>query len=129
MAFNILNSTVRFFLEVSALVAYGMWGWSVGDGFLRYLFAAGLPVVAASLWGVLAVPNDPSRSGDAPVPISGLARLILEIGFFATATWVWVMQDSTTVAWIFALSVCAHYVASHQRVIWLVRQKTNSIGV
>ncbi|WP_292315447.1 YrdB family protein [Mesorhizobium sp.] len=38
-----------------------------------------LPLVAAALWGTFAVPDDPSRSGRAPVPVPGAARLALEL--------------------------------------------------
>ncbi|MFQ6227417.1 DUF2568 domain-containing protein [Nocardia sp. NPDC002869] len=37
-----------------------------------------LPVIAATAWGVIAVPDDPSRSGAAPVAVPGAIRLLVE---------------------------------------------------
>ncbi|WP_280456932.1 DUF2568 domain-containing protein, partial [Nocardia carnea] len=37
----------------------------------RWLLVVLLPVVAAAAWGVFAVPDDPSRSGAAPVAVPG----------------------------------------------------------
>ena len=82
------NLAVRFVLEITGLVALGWWGWNHADGVLRFVLALGIPVLAAAAWGTFAVPGDPSRSGRAPVPVSGIVRVLLELAFFASATWV-----------------------------------------
>lgn len=74
-----LNLLVRFLLELAALGAFGYWGWQQAEGALAYLLAIGLPVLTAVLWVTFAVPEDPSRSGHAPVPVPGLLRLLLEL--------------------------------------------------
>jgi hypothetical protein len=81
-----VNLLVRFLLELSALFVLGLWGWHRRDDGLRILIALTIPLIAAALWGTFAVPNDPTRSGSAPVPVSGLLRLALELGFFGCAT-------------------------------------------
>ena len=86
MATHPLNLAVRFVLELAALYALGLWGWRHGDGVWRFVIAAAIPLIAAALWGTFAVPGDPSRSGSAPVPVAGVLRLALELGFFAAAT-------------------------------------------
>lgn len=54
---NVLWLTLAFLSEVAALGALGAWGWSAGSGAGRWLLAAGLPLVAALLWGGYAAPR------------------------------------------------------------------------
>jgi hypothetical protein len=84
---NPINLAVRFILEMTGMVALGWWGWNQGEGVLRFVFALGIPFLAAVLWGTFAVPGDSSRSGDARVPVPGIVRLIFELAFFVGATW------------------------------------------
>lgn len=117
-----INLTVRFFLEVAALVSLGMWGWNQSDSGLRILLAIGLPLIFAAIWGTFAVPDDPSRSGKAVIAIPGLIRLIIEIGFFGCA--IWSLYDlgfhKTSVA--FGVLVILHYLVSYDRIKWLIAQ-------
>lgn len=86
MGSNPINLAVRFILEMAGLVALGWWGWNQADGILRFVLALGVAILAAVLWGALAVPDDPSRSGDARVSVPGIVRLLLELAFFGAAT-------------------------------------------
>ncbi len=54
-----LNLALRFLLELVALGAMGYWGWTQHEGTARWLWAIGLPLVAAVLWGTFAVPTTP----------------------------------------------------------------------
>jgi len=126
MGSNPINLGVRLLLEIGALVGYGYWGWTVSDGVLRYLLALAIPLVAAVVWGTFAVLEDPSRSGKAPVPVSGLLRLIIELTFFALASYALFSMGIKTIAWIYTLTVIAHYILSYDRIIWLLGQKTYS---
>ena len=117
-----VNLAARFILEVTALFALAFWGWSLGEGLLRIVYAAGLPIVAATVWGVFAVPEDKSRSGKAPIPVPGLVRLAIEFLFFASAVWALFNLSYTVGAWIFGISVCLHYAFSYKRMLWLIRQ-------
>jgi len=119
---NPVNLAVRFLLELAALIAIGAWGWSLTDEWPRYLAVVGLPLVAAALWGVFAVPDDPSRSGRAPVPVPGVLRLLLELAFFAFAVWALFDIGSSTLGWVLAGVVVLHYAASYDRIAWLLRQ-------
>jgi hypothetical protein len=116
-----VNLAVRFVLELSALVAMGFWGWRQGDsnGF-RVALAVGIPLLAAAAWGTLAVPGDPSRSGSAPLPVSGLLRLAIELAFFSFATWALFDTGATILSALFGLAVAVHYVASYDRLRWLL---------
>lgn len=122
MAQNPLNLAVRFLLELVALVAIGFWGWSWGNGALRYLLAIGGPLLAAVVWGVFAVPGDRSRSGEAPVPVPGWVRLLLELALFAFATWGLYDAGATLLAWILGGVVVVHYAVSYDRILWLWKQ-------
>jgi len=122
MGSNPINLAVRFLLEIVGLVALGWWGWNQADGIFRFVLALGIPFLAAVLWGTFAVPDDPSRSGKAPVPVPGIVRLLLELAFFASATWALFAMDVTTLGWIFGVAVLIHYVISYDRIAWLVRQ-------
>ena len=72
MDVNNINLAVRFFLEISGLLTLGMWGWEKGDGTLKFVFALAIPIFFAAIWGIFAVPDDPSRSGNAHIIVSGL---------------------------------------------------------
>lgn len=115
-----VNSAVRFLLEMSVLVVMGLWGWENGNGWVRYVLAIGIPVVLAVIWATFAVPDDPSRSGAAPVVTPGFVRLILELLFFAVASWALYHLGHTRLCLIFSIVVVVHYLASRDRILWLL---------
>jgi hypothetical protein len=115
-----LNLAVRFLLELCALFVLGLWGWRLRDDSWRMVSAVAVPLVAAALWGTFAVPGDPSRSGSAPVPVPGAVRLVLELGFFASATLALYHLRFTKLAAIFACAVALHYALSYDRIRWLL---------
>lgn len=93
-----INMTLRFVLELAALLALGIWGWQKGDGLLRFVLAFGVPLVAAFLWAAFRVPGDP---GAAPVAIPGTLRLAFELVLFAFATWAFYDTNLKALAGIF----------------------------
>jgi Protein of unknown function (DUF2568) len=116
------NLGLRFPLELVGLYSLGLWGWRTGEGWLRWLLVLGLPLFAAAAWATFAVPDDPSRSGEAPIPVPGLLRLVLELGLFASA--VLCLRGVSLAHWGTGLAfvVILHYVASYDRLVWLLRQ-------
>ena len=116
-----LNLGVRFLLEL-ALVSMGIWGWRGGEGWPRFLLAALVPIAAAVLWGVFAVPGDPSRSGAAPVAVSGLLRLTLEVAVFGVGIWALADSGFTRSSLAFGMVVIVHYAVSYDRIAWLLAQ-------
>ena len=122
MGSNPINLAIRFILEIVGLVALGWWGWNQEEGILRLVLALGIPFLAAAFWGIFAVPNDPSRSGEARVPVPGIVRLLLELTFFVSATWSLFATGVTTFGWIYGIAAVIHYIVSYDRVMWLVRQ-------
>lgn len=122
MSQNPANLAVRFLLEIAALACLAYWGWTQHTGILRYLLAIGLPLLASILWGTFAVPGDRSRSGEAPVPVPGILRLVLELALFGSAAWC--LADAGQAFWanIFSLVVLVHYAVSYDRVLWLLKK-------
>ncbi len=117
-----INLTARFLLELLAHAAIGYWGWNHGDGLLRLALAFGVPLIAVALWGTLAVPHDPRRSGQALIAVPGLVRLALEATFFSGAVSALVSAGATTAGGVFASAVLVHYAVSYDRVFWLLHQ-------
>lgn len=117
-----INLALRFVLEIIMFVAMAIWGWQQGDGFLRFVFALGVPLVAAVLWGTFAVPGDPSRSGKSPVRTPGIIRLLLELALFGFATWAIYDMGYVTVSVVYGALVLIHYGLSYDRILWLVKQ-------
>lgn len=117
-----INLTIRFLLELTALAAIGGWGWKLSDGWFRFVLALGVPIIVATIWGTFAVPNDPSRSGAAPIVVSGIVRLAIELAVFAFATWTLHDLGFTRLSWILGVLVVIHYIISYDRIMWLIIQ-------
>jgi hypothetical protein len=118
MANHPLNLALRFFLELLGLYAMGYWGWTQHTGLPRYLWAIGLPLVAAVMWGTFRVPGHP---GPAPVPVPGLLRLILEGVFFGVAVSAFYSAGRESWALAFGGIVLFHYLLSANYVAELLR--------
>ena len=116
-----VNLAIRFLLELAALVAMGLWGRQRSEGVFRFLTALAVPIIAAAVWGTFAVPHDPSRSGSAPVAVSGALRLGIEAMFFAGGVGSLFATGSPTMGSVFAIADVIHYAASYDRVAWLLR--------
>ena len=117
-----INLAVRFLLELAALLAMGVWGWQQGEGWVRFVLALGIPIIVAAVWGVFAVPNDPSRSGAAPIAVPGILRLVIELAVFVLAIWALYDLGYPGLSLILGIIVTIHYIASYDRVLWLIAQ-------
>ncbi len=115
-----LNLAVRFALELAVLATIGAWGWRQAEGWPRFALAIALPLVAATAWGVLAVPGDPSRSGAAPIPVPGIVRLVLELSLFAVAVVALRHIGRPGLAAGLAGATLLHYLLSWDRIAWLL---------
>lgn len=122
MGQNPLNLALRFMMELAALAALGLWGWTRFDGLLRIIAVVGLPLIAATLWATFRVPGDASSSGQAPVPVPGIARLLFELALFALAVAALYDAGYQTPAWILGVVTLIHYLLSYDRVAWLLEQ-------
>ena len=117
-----INLFFRFILELCALTAIGIWSWKQSDGLLRFFLSIGIPIIIAAIWGVFAVPEDPSRSGSAPVVVSGIVRLLIELAIFAFAIWSLYNIGSVRLSRILGIAVLLHYFLSYDRINWLITQ-------
>ncbi|WP_245517184.1 MULTISPECIES: DUF2568 domain-containing protein [unclassified Mesorhizobium] len=116
------NLTLRFFLELAALLGLGIAGWGLSGEVWRWVAAPAVPLVAATLWGPFAVPNDPSRSGRAPVPIPGAVRLVLELVILFGGAVGFHAAGYKTTAIVVALLIVVSYAFSLDRLGWLLKQ-------
>jgi hypothetical protein len=115
-----LNLAFRFLLEISALISLGLWSWYLTSSGWRYFLVLSIPLLFVSAWGMFNVPGDPSRSGDAPIVVSGALRLCLELTIFVLATLSLYQLGCLKLSWIFGLAVIIHYLISYDRIIWLM---------
>ncbi|TPI23863.1 YrdB family protein [Mesorhizobium sp. B2-1-8] len=116
------NLTLRFLLELAALLGLGMAGWSLSDGAWRWVLAIALPLASAAAWGTFAVLNDPSRSGRAPVPVPGAVRLALEFVVLFGGAAGFHVAGHTAMGIIMAVLIVITYAFSLDRLAWLLRQ-------
>ena len=118
------NDVLRFILELWALVVFGYWGLNQSLGLLNYALMLILPIIAAVVWGTFTVPNDPSRSGGAPVPVPGAIRLLIEFLILGTAFWIMYTMSLVLLGLVFGFLVIIHYILAHKRIRWLLGSKT-----
>ena len=118
-----INLAIRFLLEIFSLVSISIWGWKQSQGWLSYALAIGIPIVFAAIWGIFTVVNDPSRSGSASIPVSGIVRLGIEFLFFGLAIWALYNMELKHVSLLFGSIVLIHYVISYNRIYWLLQKK------
>ena len=114
------NLLVRFLLELVMLAVFGYWGYHRFPGWQGVAAAVALPLLAAVLWGVFRIPNDPRP---APVAIPGPLRLLLEWALFAGAVWALEDLGYDTCAWLLAGIVVGHYLVSYDRTVSMLRNK------
>ena len=84
--------TLRFLLELSLLAAFAVGGWKLTDTtWTQFLLAVLLPVVAASVWGLLLSPKAKFVS---PLPL----RVAIELSLFVAASALLWAAGSATAA-------------------------------
>tara|TARA_B110000211_G_C14086121_1_gene556780 strand:+ start:1541 stop:1912 length:372 start_codon:yes stop_codon:yes gene_type:complete len=118
-----INLGLRFLLELAALISIGMWGWKQSpSSIIQFSLAIFLPVIAAAIWGIFAVPDDPSRSGSAPIPTLGFIRLLIEFTIFTVAFFALQNLGHEKTSWVLGILTIIHYSISYDRIIWLLEQ-------
>lgn len=90
------------------------------DGVTAWIASVVGIIFTASVWGVFAVPDDPSRSGKTVVVTPGPVRLAIELSLFAVVT-VWLLVgESYLPAALLAGGTVLHYAAWPARIRWLL---------
>ena len=115
------NLALRFMLEVAGLVGLAAAAWKLGSGPIRWIGVVLVPVAVSVVWVVFNVVEDPSRAGSVPVEVSGWIRLAIELAVLGAgaAAIGFVMRPAFGA--VFALVVLGHYLASLDRVEWLLQ--------
>lgn len=117
---NPINLAVRFALEIAMLITLAFWGWHLSDNQTKYFLALSFPVIAATLWGVFRIQNDPKP---APVEIPGILRLFLEFTLFGAAVWALYDMGYVRAGLFMAVIVMVHYLVSYDRTWAMLRNK------
>ncbi|WP_170234225.1 YrdB family protein [Segetibacter aerophilus] len=105
-------------LEIALLVIFSCWGFTRFQGFFKYLIGIGAPLIAAIVWAVFKVDGDP---GKAIVSIPGWLRLLYELTLFVTAAYFLFSLNMNRTGYIFITISSLHYLASYDRVLWLLK--------
>ena len=119
---NPINLGLRFLLEMACLIGIGWASWSLSTSPRRWVLVVAVPFTAAAVWGVFAVPNDPSRSGGAPVPVPGLLRLVVEFVVLGSGVAGFVLVGQPAIATVLAILLIVHYALSYKRIVWLLKR-------
>lgn len=117
-----MNLLLRFCLELAALAGIGLAAFQAGEGMIGYAYAIAAVLLAAIVWGVFNVPDDPSRSGKAPVRVSGPVRLAIELAILFGGSLAFQLAGHSWIALAHAALIALHYALSGERLRWLLRQ-------
>lgn len=120
------NLALRLGLEIGALTGIGLAAWNQTAGAIRPAAVVAAPLAAAALWGTFNVLDDPSRSGEAPVEVSGPVRLGVEAVVLGGGCVAFGIAGHWTIGAAFAALTVVHYAVSRPRVHWLL--STSSAG-
>ncbi len=116
------NLALRLLLELMALSGIAILAWNLTDGLWRYVAAVAAVILIGAIWGAFAVPDDPSRSGNATVPVPGALRLFLEFAILFGGAWA---LHAAGFAWAgppISLMIIVHYLLWTDRIVWLLQQ-------
>lgn len=113
---------IRFALEVGSLVAIGRYAGGLSRGAWSYVAALGAPALVALLWALFAVKGDPSRSGNALIPVPGILRLAFELAVFLGGAAALAARQSWVAFALFMIALIVHHAMTTERLAWLLRQ-------
>lgn len=117
------NLSLRFLIELGAIIIFGIYGSSLSDSGFRFVLAILFPLLLAVIWGVFAVKDDPSRSGKTVIRTPGIIRLLLELLIFISATGMLFHLGYPILGWTLGSATVFHYTLSFKRISWLLKQK------
>lgn len=115
------NLALRFGLEIAALVGLAVAAWHYSSGTWRWVAVTVTPLAAAIVWGVFNVRGDPSRSGRAPIQVSGWVRLAIELVVLGGGAAAFALAGRSMVAVALGVLLLIHYATTMSRVAWLIK--------
>lgn len=119
MSMTTVGLGLHFLLELCGLFAIAYAGFRIGDALpMRLLLGVALPIVAALVWGVFRVPNDP---GAAIVAVPGPLRLLIEWAVFGAAIGMLFAAGQPLWSAVLLAAVVVDYVIMYERVLRLLR--------
>ncbi len=96
------NLVARFALELSALAALALWGFSLDVPVaIRVLAGLGAPLVAAAVWGLFASPK-------AAVTVDAPAQQAVQVLLFAVAIAALAQAGRPQLAWAFGTAAAVN---------------------
>lgn len=118
MSNNPINLVVRFGLELIAYISLGYWGWSQHNGLAQFVWAIGLPLGAAILWGTLRAPG---HTGPTPILVPGWLRLCVEVLVFGGGVWALIACGQKSWGTAYLIVLVLHYLLSFDYVLRLLQ--------
>jgi hypothetical protein len=104
------NLLVMFLLELGVLAAVGYWGFVVGQNWpVKLLLGLGAPALFIAAWALFGAANG------AVIPLTGFARVVLEVLWFGGGAAALVMAGSVTPGIVFA---AVYLVNAALRLLW-----------
>ena len=119
-----VNLAFRFILEVVSLVGVFRLGLSLSNGVAGWVLGPAFTLAAMVVWATFRVPGDESANGEAPYPVSGPIRLLIEIGLFGAGAVGWFVVGPEWMAWSNLAGLTLHHVLSYDRLGWLFSSST-----
>ena len=116
------NLALRFGLEIAVFTGLAMAAWKLSPGNLRWVAVIAVPIIALTIWGIFNVLDDPSRSGEAPVEVSGWIRLVIELAILAGGAAAFAIAQRPAIAIGVAVLIVIQYATSWSRIEWLIQQ-------
>lgn len=118
MSITTVGLGLHFLLELCALAAMVYAGFRLGYSLpVRLLLGVVLPIVAALVWGVFRVPNDP---GAAIIAVPGWLRLLIEWTVFGAAIAMLIAAGQPVWVALFLAAVAVDYAIMYERVLRLL---------
>ena len=96
-----VSLAVQFAAELVVLAALAVWGYGAVDGVGRYALMVAAPAIAAVVWGVFGAPRGPRH-------LTGIARRVLQLGFFGAGALALAGAGHPIAAVVFAVVVTAN---------------------
>ncbi|WP_433254327.1 YrdB family protein [Streptosporangium sp. CA-135522] len=104
------NLLVMFLLELGVLFSAGYWGFTAGQSLVtKLLLGLGAPALFVVVWALFGAANG------ATIPLTGFARVVLEVVWFGGGALALVMAGRLTPGIVFA---AVYVVNAVLRLVW-----------